>query len=551
MTTTTEQKRRVASRVVVLDNEKDDAAAITSALRKCFDDMGLEVSVEFITKPNELPGKLEFHPDVVICDISLIGDKDVSGLDLIRNYKKKHPHICFAAMTHNLGLLAQYENFDIHPDFFLPKNQLLPNVDADFAKRVVTLILQFTRQNHAFKIGMSAKVEGELKRALGMSRFDRGTIESLVRQVFSNNFMPATHTEASTKGAVDVWDSFIDEVEIREFDKAESTSPVFLALPKAKGEPQEVAVVLKFCSADAFFCEIRNYSRFVKWMLPYAWRVDILGVGRVRNLGVIGYSLAFAGSATAQPLSYFMARGEKAPVDAFVGRVFNEREKVWYRSVDKSNASLATVLTQRYFTNGQNRNVNVNQALDRIEQSKSFENWHNTDATQNNRTLLRRRLDGIFARNWSPFQTCICHGDLHAGNVMITPEATGMVFIDFEDTGRHHVFTDFVFFENAVRKDGGYQWPPINQLLEVERTSVRTSLKGTAFVAGTGTDGETIIQSVRTRAFLNFADEPRAHYFVHALLFAVMMLNARDLDGGALERMSAFLISCVDSLHND
>ena len=36
--------------------------------------------------------------------------------------------------------------------------------------------------------------------------------------------------------------------------------------------------------------ELENYHRFVKWGLPYTWRVDLLGHGMSKGYGAIAYS---------------------------------------------------------------------------------------------------------------------------------------------------------------------------------------------------------------------------------------------------------------------
>jgi hypothetical protein len=57
----------------------------------------------------------------------------------------------------------------------------------------------------------------------------------------------------------------------------------------------------------------------------------------------------------------------------------------------------------------------------------------------------------LFARFRRPGATTICHGDLNGNNVVVAERGRYITFIDFQDTGRGHVFEDFVALESSAR----------------------------------------------------------------------------------------------------
>jgi len=151
---------------------------------------------------------------------------------------------------------------------------------------------------------------------------------------------------------------------------------------------------------------------------------------------------------------------------------------------------------------------------------------------------------------------CICHGDLHGGNIMVSENKKDMVFIDFQDTGHHHVFTDFVFFENALRKDGRFSYPEdMKEAIAEERAEITFS-----FAASAETPVElenpahstlSLVRATRLKAFRNFRPEDKVNYFLHALVLAILMFRNDRLENVAKERLAAFFIACAEELNTN
>jgi len=408
---------------------------------------------------------------------------------------------------------------------------------------------------------MPTEVEIALKHALEWQRFDAELVHCLIRQVFSTNALPtstAIDFERTPDGRIRLPPPIIDHVDIATFDElrdGESGSVIVNATPKAADHANEVSVVLKFCPIESFSSELRNFVRYVKWTLPYAWRVDVLGAGRAGKYGVIGYSLAFAGSSKSYPMSRFLNEGDSAPILTFISNVFDETRKVWYRNPKEvSEDDLLSRLTKRYFKSGQSRNRVVDKALDAIQKTTSFRAWPSMESQTQKRLILKRLIDRIFFRPCKLYKICICHGDLHGGNIMVSENKKDMVFIDFQDTGHHHVFTDFVFFENALRKDGRLMYPDdMGRAISDEREEISLcfSLSATdepPFTPDSEASTLSLIRATRFKAFKNFPTEDRFHYFLHSLVLVILMFRNEKLEDAARERLAAFFIACAEQL---
>lgn len=538
-------------RVIVYDDDIKDAQHIATVIKKAFAAYDLVAEVEPITKRNELVPKLNTQPDLLICDVSLeTGDDDITGLVLIENHKARFPHVAFAATTRNLELLQRFDQIQIGPDFLIPKALLFPRVDKMYQVQLINQILRHTRQNRSFTLHWTNEVEHELKEVLFKGeKFQKEVVDCLIRQVFSAGaLIPGSAVDFQvSEGEIKFFPSVISHVDVTPLEKGRSGSSVFLAVPTIGTEKQEVAVVLKFSGINHHVQEVRNFQRYVKWTLPYSLRVDMLGVGQAGRFGLIGYSLAFAGSARARPLAKYMASGNLEPARKFVAQVFDEERKVWYRSPSLSEAEddLVGAITSRLYGDSAKRAETVVAAMNCIYATEVFKLWSKTSG--DSRLRFRKWLDRVLQKVWAPFQSCICHGDLHAGNVMMSEDSEGMVFIDFQDTGVHHVFTDFVFFENAVRKDGAYDWGPKRQFVASEKAEISGFLERKPSTIGLPA-GPALVREIRTRAFKNFLGEEPAHYFVHELLFALKMMAGKGLEPNSAEKLTGFVIGCLEAL---
>jgi hypothetical protein len=467
--------------IVVYDDRPDDAIAVAKSIATFMTDKRLPARVVPVSTEEEVRVALAEHADLWICDVSLDGnDDDTLGLEFIDKHKPKFPHVAFGIMTSNPDLLERLGEAKHYPDFFFSKALIAPKVDSKFGEQVLSTILTHTRQNRAFQLSIQQPVESALKHALGWQKFNRPIVECLIRQVFLSSLAEGQHLGMVGVGddSLNVAEPVFDRVDVELLPGSEgrSGSAVVKATPSMAGKKHKVSVVLKFCDLKSFSQELHHFSRFVKWTLPFSWRVDLLGTGLVGKLGLIAYSLAFEGASDAVPLSQAIAAGKTQPVEHLLATIFNHRQQIWYSTLGDRSESLGSDLAKRYFEGVQNLMSSSTNAFKAIGASKVYRSWPRIAEAD---IVKLRRECGRLTMPERPYKICICHGDLHGGNVMMSPSGTSMVFIDFQETGFQHVFTDFVFVENAIRKDGRYIWPKPEFLVEWEIAMAEAALAGT------------------------------------------------------------------------
>lgn len=541
------------SHVLIVDDDINDANSVKNCIQSLFHQYDLIVKISVETKTDQVTLHLNKHPDIVICDVSLSGKQDIRGLELIEVAKEKYKHIKFAAMTSNFGQLVRLNEIELGPDFFIPKPLLLPNIDENFKTTLLSFIINNTKQNRYIKIKISTDVEKSIKSQLGWKKFDRDAIECLVRQVFTNDLDLFYNNKIYVDSNIHLFEemeSIIDTVEILPFQEGQSGSLVFKAISTHRGQPHNVSVVLKFCTLSNFFKEVSNFNKYVKWTLPQAWRVDILGTGQIGKLGVIGYSLAFAGSSDAQPLSYFLRKGIPEPINRFMSSVFDVDKKIWYKNVEEVEENIGLALSLRYIGDQRTVLAKINSIIPLILECQIYQDWIVESNSLSKADFLRDSLVSIVSTDWGGYQSCICHGDLHGANIMASDSHKNNVFIDFQDTGKFHVFTDFVFFENAIRKDGNFTWNcSLIEYLEKEKSIISDYLSNNepAFEHNPSMSLELTLK-MRTLAFQNFPREKRVLFFLHSWYITILMISQKDLNLETKERLVAFFLANTETI---
>ncbi len=543
--------RDFLAHIVLYDDDELEVQVIKESMEKYLRSRDISVVIDVITKEGEVVAKLKQNPDIFITDVSLEGSDDILGLNLIADKALENPHICFAAMTSNMDQLKKLDQVSHEPEFLLPKTMLLPTIDEVFGVKFEQNILDNIHQNRRVEIEIDQAVHGCLKKALNLSRYDESLVLSLIRQTLSFDSSVLTGSVSTAIDQNNGQQSLpaFDKVRVEPLKKAEpgSNSVVLKATPSPSDRFSRMALALKFGRLDKTLEELNNYVKYVRWTLPFSWRVELMGAGVVRDKGILAYSMA----PDSVPLNHTLSNGNVDEVEMFLERIFDEDKKVWYASLRDGQDSLIDTLIKRYFGTRQEFAKSKQKSLDQIFETEVFDHW---SRSRNRRggaeKALEKNIDKIISEK-IPFKTCICHGDLHGGNVLIVPNTDIILFIDFEDTGFHHVYTDFVFIENAIRKDGRFNWPDSQGHLEEERASIRSWLKG-AEAESPDNDGLKLLRTVRRKAHINFRDtEPIRNYFVHSLLFTIMMFSSEKVNDESLERMAAHLIACAEVVSDE
>jgi hypothetical protein len=143
----------------------------------------------------------------------------------------------------------------------------------------------------------------------------------------------------------------------------------------------------------------------------------------------------------------------------------------------------------------------------------------------------------IFTEDWGPVEECICHGDLNANNILVNTSGHRMAFIDFQSTGFHNIFRDFVSLESSVRIDwsGDVLDHEMREQFEREILAVEGDLTGlTGYLAE--------VCKIRHAALSNFPIIPggnrRAQYLIASFIhFSWLATRFDDWTGAGYRRL--------------
>ncbi len=223
-----------------------------------------------------------------------------------------------------------------------------------------------------------------------------------------------------------------------------------------------VPAIVKFSTRQMAETEIANHARYVRWTLPYTWRVDVIGTGRTGNFGAVAYPFAHGGAAEPISLYRLMRSGDLASAKQILGTVFHPENKTWYGNAREGTEDLGTYLStdEPYFRETKDwrkKEVRlIQQFLDSSKRNSELKVIGDGDAVMvqiAGQTIdLKGIANRIFGTNWKILALeTICHGDMNAENIMVKEGSYDFSFIDFQATGWHHRARDFCSIEGSIR----------------------------------------------------------------------------------------------------
>ncbi|MCI5224866.1 MAG: hypothetical protein D3924_19905, partial [Candidatus Electrothrix sp. AR4] len=297
-----------------------------------------------------------------------------------------------------------------------------------------------------------------------------------------------------------------------------------------------INAVIKISKIDHAKKEIDNYNKYVKWYLPYSWRPELLGHAIGKYFGVICYSFVFNDERPFLPLTELIQREDFSSVQKVIDQVFGSGYQQWYH---KSNHRKEDNLTQYYFERWfQNRK----------SPEDDFAKWaiKNGSITQNTVKIgnLETQLPGsyLLARIRGTYTSCLRHGDLNSNNILLSSD-NYITFIDFQETGRGHLFEDFVTFELSFRQHCNLHLSA-EKLLQLEY-----DLSDNKFVATSEKIKRwgSIIKKIRNSAFDNFEGECIYNYY-YALALGAYRFFRWPISNWQKKQMGVLLVTLVNQL---
>jgi Phosphotransferase enzyme family len=504
----------------------EDQASQVDALKARHKDLLAKCGydVEFYDAKDESSARktIDTHdPHLLICDLGF--DRDYIGLLWIRAIRKDYPDL-FVIGTSRGGINSN--NIDKRqPSFhmYIDKQGLVAKRE-DYIRLCQSRFLERFKQETGVRVGNLETVRSDEFKKPAAKR----ELRALIRQV-----MFSGHETDKLLHP--------DEVFLEPLSGGFSGSHVFrMNSTNSVSGINSVPSVLKISKLDFALQELDNYNRFVKWGLPYTWRVDVLGFGTTKTYGAIAYSFILSDLKKFENLTNLFRQKEDKRANNVISKLFSPDMRRWYGDpVIRSQENLVERYSKRYFRGTESVGTSeevFNNAVQEFFEARLFPN--HLEVGSESFSLPAPRL---FAQPMGPYQSCICHGDLNGDNVMVA-ENDEIIFIDFQETGRGHVFEDFVTMEASVRLYHGEEGLKGPLLLKAEQ-----AIREGDDVAGLQ-GSQLIAANIRRLARQNFPSEPFANYYYANAAYNFRLLRIEKLTSGQKERVVAAVLAGLANL---
>jgi len=313
----------------------------------------------------------------------------------------------------------------------------------------------------------------------------------------------------------------IDEIKLTPLTGGRSGSDVYkIEAFSSDSMVQTVPAVLKISQKERAKIELENYNRFVKWTLPYTWRVDLLGTGFTKKLGGICYSFILGGNSNFDSFTYYIKEANDAVIRSVIQQVFSPKMKTWYSFV-KKNKNINKRYSTRYFWD---TSMNCESARFAEVVQKYFNGFVKSNCVEIDKYRFPLPVDDLFAELHGDYYSCICHGDLNSNNI-ISSNNKEFIFIDFQDTGRGHVFEDFVTLESSIRMH--YPFDDNVDVLEILNNEIELTVTGK--INKPCSNLYEHISLIRNLALKNFDMENFKNYYYAVAAYNFRLLRLPDL----------------------
>ena len=312
---------------------------------------------------------------------------------------------------------------------------------------------------------------------------------------------------------------------------------------------QGLPVVVKIAARAQGTREKENYERFVRPGLPAACRPDLIGFSRTRAYSGLCYS--FIGrddGAALDTLTDWLQRGDVLKVDLVLRRIFDLMRDTWYSpTLLRTEADIARRYFNRYFK-GQ-RSTSETETILRAYAARYFNaRYANGRYLIGEHSFPSPETTLFTSGSKRSYLSCILHGDLNSDNIVFTDvaeNATGVALIDFQKTGRGHVFEDLIAVEASIRINYARD-ASLSAIFEKERRIAlgQRPLDGDPYSVA--------IQKIRDAAFQSFGHlEDKVNYHFAVAAIGLRLMHVVDLSDFARARIIASSLWATKALTDE
>lgn len=241
----------------------------------------------------------------------------------------------------------------------------------------------------------------------------------------------------------------IDRIVLRLMEGGYGAAVVAQAVPFTHGGKEGVCAVIKIAPIDDAREEVLRFHRFVRFRVSPHRRVELLGYKEGDTCGAM--CLSYAGgrhNESLQSLQKLFDTEDDRAISVLNG-LLSPNVKDWYAE-DGGLISLSDYFTAAWPWKDIRESQKYLQQLEPSIAAKCSGRLQRDEITFDGFKLLRpgRAVGkGIFQRR---IESCVVHGDLHGGNVIVGQSEEG-ILLDFRHVGIGPRCIDFATLESSVR----------------------------------------------------------------------------------------------------
>lgn len=433
--------------ILVLDNNEIAIEAVVEFYQHIFEELGYECEFIPVESPKgiitEAPKNKSIFDkniiDIFICDLSLGGDIEGNffGLHVIKEVKREYPEMLVIANSYNAISTTKMYEYGNSIDLFVEKVKFL---DTNYQETISQDIEKIFNRNILLEV--------DFENSEFHSNFKIQSIQQKNKVI--NLLKKITFTTIGLSGKTSV-----NSVILKKIESGESNSFVFNMTSRYQNGIECIPTIIKISDKQQARVERDNYINNVKWNLPYNWRVELINYSEWQDLGCLCYSYA-VGSGQINSVTEFIKNNKFEKVNKVISTIFDPTTLSWFHDSNiEVQESITSYYLKKWFKSSNNRTRKVpKESIDYLANNNGLkfdDNYITVYSTKIQRPSI------FLNRNRGRFYTCICHGDLNSNNILFSDTSKNPVFIDFQDTGRGHIFEDFVVFEGSIKFYGDFE----------------------------------------------------------------------------------------------
>ena len=451
-------------RVLYLEDQESEYNDYASRLNPLLMSLGYsELEFDWAKSTPEFQSKILARPHIVFCD-NHIGKNKTAGIRIIAETRRQYPDCLFCLLTSHTIHVEALGAYVPNPDIIISKIYL---GSADYSQELKTFFESRLKRSPIRRVDLTFDLKKHQPRHPNKKALTEAELFSMIEQCID------TGRDGKESG--------LSSVSLSPVPGGASGSGVYELRVLRDGKVTKVPAILKISDRSNAIKEHQNYVQYVKWRLPYTWRVDVLGTGLTGEFGAICYSYAAGGGGSPRPINSFIRDGQLDVIDRVIRTILDSDNQTWYAEDRQTDQDARDYFVSDRFYIGGNRQREEfqSQFLDYLAESARENNipaYHDDGHFILNGRKYPRPNKLLFSRNWGPVKECVCHGDMNGGNIMYAGGDSSVVFIDFQRTGYWYLFRDFISFESSTRLEfptpqsttAPNWWTRLSELIELE-----------------------------------------------------------------------------------